>query len=62
MDEKEIPVVAGIGMTFHNCTILIAVGKPEDIRDFLHEFVSEGLVTNAVAEQLLGDERDRKSE
>jgi hypothetical protein len=54
MDDKEIPVVAG--MTFNNCTILIHVGQVEDFRDIIQEFVAEGIISPVVAKQLLGDE------
>lgn len=49
----------GLTVTFENCTILIHVGKVEEFRDLIQEFVEDGLLTQQVADQLLGDERDK---
>jgi hypothetical protein len=54
-ETPEIPVIAGIGLTFSECTFVIQI-TPDDFTALVRTLIDEGVLTPRAAEQLLKKE------
>ena len=56
MDEQALVL-----QEFNQCTIIVHVGKVEDIDSIIQSLVDSGLLTQAIGDQLMEDEAKHES-